>query len=195
MSVTQDDRDHGYPLSPEVLAERRRKMDLRKRFRFFLEHSGWATPPGRAACALESARDEQWLDALEDDGRASTTVEYDPEPWDEGTEISAEEATAKFQSGEWDGPYGVTVTCGDISASLWGIVVGPRGESDPYIRVVRAELAGDVRAQVETERLERERAANMDVATHPRVASPLEIEAGAATLAPCGHFHPIGGRR
>jgi glucose/arabinose dehydrogenase len=109
--------------------------------------------------------------------------------------ISAEEATAKFQSGEWDGPYGVTVTCGDISASLWGIVVGPRGESDPYIRVVRAELAGDVRAQVETERLERERAANMDVATHPRVASPLEIEAGAATLAPCGHFHPIGGRR
>lgn len=31
---------------------------LRERFRFFLEHSGYYTPPGRAACALSSARDE-----------------------------------------------------------------------------------------------------------------------------------------
>jgi hypothetical protein len=29
---------------------------LQQRFRFFLEHAGYATPPGRAACALALAR-------------------------------------------------------------------------------------------------------------------------------------------
>jgi hypothetical protein len=31
---------------------------LQQRFRFFLEHAGYATPPGRAACALALARAE-----------------------------------------------------------------------------------------------------------------------------------------
>jgi hypothetical protein len=164
MSVTQDDRDHGYPLSPEVLAERRRKMDLRRRFRFFHEWGGsWVGH--RAVSAIADARAELWLDELEAAGSAATTVEYDDEPYDPGDVCTEDEAREKFDSGEWSGPFGVTVECGDFSASLWGIVVGPRGESDPYIRVVRAELAGDVRAQIETEQRERARAANMDIAT------------------------------
>lgn len=33
--------------------------ELRKAFRFFLEHAGYGTPPGRAACALDLARAER----------------------------------------------------------------------------------------------------------------------------------------
>jgi hypothetical protein len=42
-------------------------------WRFFLENAGYATPPGRAVCALELARAEQWAEQegiefrLEDD--------------------------------------------------------------------------------------------------------------------------------
>ena len=42
---------------------------LMKSWRFFMEHDGYATPPGRAACALHSARVDLLRDRLEERGR------------------------------------------------------------------------------------------------------------------------------
>ena len=135
--------------------------ERRAAFRFFCEQAGYATPPGRAACALELARAEELLEQAVDLGIASVEWVDDETPWDEGTEISAEDAARRFESGEWTGPYGCIVRVfaegsehadtlsyldrvADADASLWGIVVGSRGTDDPYCRVVAAELADEL---------------------------------------------------
>jgi hypothetical protein len=107
------------------------------------EHAGGIV--GRSAeTALALARAEALLGTALDLEIATVVWEDDPEPWDEGTEISAETAREKFASNEWTGPYGCIVTVGEEFTALWGIVVGSRGTEDPYCRVVVAELASEM---------------------------------------------------
>ena len=117
----------------------------RERFRFFLEHAGYCTPPGRAACALGSARAEELLERAEELEVARVEVLDDDFPYDAGDFCTLDDAARKFSSGEWTGPYvvGITTTEGH-SAGVGGVVVGSAGESDPYIRVLRAELAAEL---------------------------------------------------
>lgn len=118
--------------------------ELRKRWRFFLDNAGSATPPGRAACALSDARAEELLDRALSLDVATFEVVDDPEPYDPGDTVGEEEAERLFDRGEWNGPYGCVLNVGDAHASLWGIVVGRAAEDDPYLRVVRAELADEL---------------------------------------------------
>lgn len=115
----------------------------RKAFRFFLEHAGYSTPPGRAVCAISLARAEALLAEAVELGAASVRWDWDPEPYEHGF-FSDEEISAKFESNEWTGPFGCIVEAGSESVSLWGIVVGPRGTNDPYCRVVAAEFASEL---------------------------------------------------
>src|SRR5215467_768022 len=85
--------------------------ERRDAFRFFLEHAGWATPPGRAACALESARDEERLTAAIDAGRAEVLWDMDDlTPEDLSCDaFDADELRAKLESNEWTGPFNCVV--------------------------------------------------------------------------------------
>lgn len=150
--------------------------DTRERFRFFLEHAGYATPPGRAACALELARAEKGLECALAYGEASVRWVDDDVAYDPGDVCTEDEAARKFDSGEWVGPLGCIVAIGDEQhpravASLWGIVLNSRGvpsdwqAGDPYARVIVAELAGEALAEHKREQEERERAARQDIAT------------------------------
>ena len=127
---------------------------LRNRYDFFRAHAGSIgrkDANGRIAWehaknALDLARAEELIDRAQCEDVVSVEWFDDDLPWDEGTEISAEEAAAKFASNEWTGPYVVVVKIGDdVVASLSGIVVGPRNINDPYCRVVVAELACEIR--------------------------------------------------
>lgn len=96
---------------------------LRDAWRFFVANAGYCTPPGRAACALKLARDEQWA---QEEG---ITFEWvaDELPWD-GDCPAPEEI------------LGCMATLGDETASLWGI-----GDPTPeYRRVIEAELASEL---------------------------------------------------
>jgi hypothetical protein len=139
--------------------------DLRGAFRFHLEHGGYCTPPGHAACALEAARAELRLAELVDDERANVEWVDDDQPYDPGDVCTDDGARAKFESNEWTGPFGCVVTIDGEQESLWGIVVGPRGTDDPYCRVVEAELASEALRRIDEEAAERARAARHDVAT------------------------------
>jgi hypothetical protein len=145
-------------------------MTTRERFRFFLEHAGYATPPGRAACALELARAEQGLECALAYGEASVQWLDDDVPYDPGDAFTEDEARERSESGAWTGPVGSIVAIGDEQhpravASLWGVVLDSRELGDPYARVVVAELAFEAIDEARRERDERERAARMDVAT------------------------------
>ena len=147
--------------------------NIQQRFRFFLEHAGYCTPPGRAACALALARAEQWADEMEDSDQLYIHWEWDDEPYDPGDCCTTEEAQANFDSGQWTGPFGCIVETAaeadsdyaNIYEAVWGIVVGPRGTNDPYCRVVRAELADQALYALNLERARRETAAWQDIAT------------------------------
>lgn len=139
--------------------------DLRKRFRFFHENAGGIV--GQSAIgAIELARAELRLEEMQDNGEdVAAWWEDDPEPYDVGTVVTEDEARALFESNAWTGPYGCIVRVGETYASLWGIVLGPRGTDDPYARVVMAELASEALDGADREAAERARAANEDTAT------------------------------
>ncbi len=96
---------------------------LRAAWRFFLEHAGYATPPGRAACALELARAERWA------GEQGVTFawQHDPEPWDADAPAPDEVLCC-------------TASYGDESVALCGI----GDPSDEYRRVIQAELSREL---------------------------------------------------
>ena len=111
--------------------------ELRSAWRFFCEHAGYATPPGRAVCALELARAEDWIRTLEADGEA--TIEWWPDEewwaWQEEIELDC------------DPPREVLVCVLGFEgrfASLGGIM-DPTPE---YERVVVAELASELMREV-----------------------------------------------
>lgn len=115
---------------------------LREAFQFHLENGGYCTPPGRAACALESARSEVRLqDAIEDE-RATVEWHMDEDyALGEIHGMTAEQERAKLESGEWEGPYYCVVKYGSNEASLGGIV---HAWNDGYKRVIEAQLAREV---------------------------------------------------
>jgi len=134
--------------------------ELRSAFRFFSEHAGYIVGK-HAKGALDLARAEQLLRRAEDLGIAAVEWVDDDLPWDEGTEISAEEASEKFASNEWTGPYvclvgilaerddrpdtlSYTPRVYDTNGAIGGIVLNSRGTNDPYARVVVAELASEL---------------------------------------------------
>lgn len=111
-------------------------------YRFFKDNDGWSSPPGRAACALASARSEQLLETAVDLGVASVSWEYDDEPIE--TDDDPDYVARQFESNAWTGPYGCVVTINDEhAASLWGIVLDQWGTDDPYARCVAADLAAE----------------------------------------------------
>lgn len=127
----------------------------RRAFQFFAEHAGGIVGE-RARCAIQLARAEQLLERAVALGVASVEWLDDQEPYDPGDSATAEEAERYFGENTWTGPFGCVVQCGELYeyavssgresqrehlASLWSIVVGPRGTDDLYCRVVVAELA------------------------------------------------------
>lgn len=128
-------------------------------YRFFKEHAGGVgriDQNGRVAMeharvALDLARAEELLERACNLSVACVQWLDDETPYDPGDFVTEDEAREKFASNEWTGPYGCRVLVyqqGDTTpsdeASLWGIVVGPRGTADPYCRVVAAELASEL---------------------------------------------------
>lgn len=102
-------------------------MNLRNAFRFFLEHAGYATPPGRAQCALNLARAER-------EGKArGWTLEIDPD--DESTR---EEGSPRY----FFALYGSAFP-GKVLACIGGVDV----DGGPYARVLFAELAQEALEQ------------------------------------------------
>lgn len=108
---------------------------LREAFRFFCANAGYSVPPGRTVCAIALARAER------DAASLGMTFQWLPE-WDiAGT--ATDEQIARIDAGET-----VYLQCcayypdGLLAASLGGIEV--TGSSDPYCRVVQAELASEV---------------------------------------------------
>jgi len=61
--------------------------DFRRRWQFFLEHAGYCTPPGRAACALSLARAERDAEfhelafRWEDDADGWSDIRCDEKRW------------------------------------------------------------------------------------------------------------------
>lgn len=119
---------------------------LRERFRFFLEHSGYCTPPGRAACALSSARDEARGEELglvfewQDDELADTS-------WCE--RCQSEDFGHQEQHRLWICEAKLD---GETLAQLCGIDFGAGRDPwmrDPYKRVIEAELAGEALACID----------------------------------------------
>lgn len=102
------------------------------RWRFFLEHAGYATPPGRAQCALDLARAEE---------RANTdpSLRFRWEP-DVDPDLSWMSDEERARPHEVEGciveRFELCGTWHPIT-SLWGIV----DADDAYRRVIEAELA------------------------------------------------------
>jgi hypothetical protein len=118
---------------------------IRPAFRFFLEHAGYCTPPGKAACALSLAKAEQWAD--------SRGLEFVTEPDFEGDLSFAETWPARdrdaFKKQEHEvicarlvrpcADHGIDCNHAETLAALCGIV----DADNSYLRVIRAELASE----------------------------------------------------
>lgn len=114
---------------------------LHKAFKFFCEHAGYATPPGRAACALELARAELTFLEAESDNHARIVWEddYDADTsWmDEDTARECQDMMCEYAALQ---VWSRDARKWDTVASIGGIF----GATDEYRRVVRAELASEV---------------------------------------------------
>jgi len=106
---------------------------LIRAWRFFLKHTGYCTPPGRAACALALAHAEQW--AHESHLRFTWEPDFDPDlSWMSKVERAKEHVCEGCICRD---------TEGNVLASLWGIV----DADDEYRRVVEGELASEAHHQ------------------------------------------------
>ena len=112
---------------------------LYARYKFFHEHAGFASPPGAVACALTLARAEE---RAEREG-LNFVVEDDDLSWDgEGRAPKYLLWCAVYEAGKR--------RPGQQLASLGG--VGVNTLSDPYLRVVAAELYAESFAHLDTGR-------------------------------------------
>jgi hypothetical protein len=112
-------------------------------WRFFLENAGYSVPPGRAVCALSSARAEQWADdngigfRLEDDADADASF---VETWPEADQKrwKAQDHMCYVMFCYRPCPeHGWNCKHREVLSALGGIF----DPTDDYLRVVRAELA------------------------------------------------------
>jgi hypothetical protein len=118
---------------------------LRPAFRFFLQHAGYATPPGKAVCALSLARAEQWAN--------ERGLEYVVEP-DQDADASFVETWDEREQANWNEQehecicisavlpcheHGTDCKHSRVMASLGGIF----DADSAYLRVVKAELASE----------------------------------------------------
>jgi hypothetical protein len=124
--------------------------------RFFLKHAGYATPPGRVACALHLARAERRAEEMGivreraeyrlGNGRVLALWEYDTDGLvDREVQPGCEVLQcAVMVDGEW------LASCGGIELRAPSFVQGrPR---DPYIRVMQAELLAEAFAELDGRR-------------------------------------------
>lgn len=115
--------------------------ETRKQWRFFLNHAGWANPPGRAACALSLARAEQ---RAEQDEEIRFRWERDDVP---DTSWCSDRDMADLQAGRTEILCCFLDTwcdqCGDwrVQDVLGGIHV--LAYDDNYRRVVEAQMAAE----------------------------------------------------
>lgn len=123
--------------------------DLRSRWKFFMEWAGYATPPGRAACALSLARAECW--AEEEGVRAEWEQDECPDlSWCEDCAAAVQLRRSDYSERacwlrshteeHFAEQYGCTLTLGGETVSLWGI----DRPCPEYRRVVEAELAQEL---------------------------------------------------
>ena len=116
-------------------------------FRFFEHNAGYATPPGRAVCAFDSARAEAQFKRLESLDLARFVVEDED---DYGS--MTDEQGKRLDSGETVYLWARIEVCGETLASLGGIEVLANEHFDGssgYLRVIRAELAGEAFAELD----------------------------------------------
>lgn len=120
---------------------------MQERFRFFLEHSGYCTPPGRAACALASARDEARGEEL------GLVFEWQE---DEQPDLSWCERCQRQEHYGHQAMHQLWICSatyeGETLSQLCGIDFGAGRDPwmrDPYKRVVEAELAGEALACID----------------------------------------------
>jgi len=101
----------------------------RRAWRFFLEHAGYAAPPGRTVCAASLARAEEQAEAL------GLTFEWCEDECPDLSWMDEAEATREHEV------LGCIVRSpyGEHLASLWGIVDADAN----YRRVIEAELAAE----------------------------------------------------
>jgi hypothetical protein len=110
--------------------------------RFFYDHAGFSYNPetetadaGHARCAIAFAAAEKRLQRLVDDGTHSLTWEEDPEYDPAGYDPPEPEGTRGF---------GAILRRGtEVLGSLWAVTFATNDPSDPYARVVAAELADE----------------------------------------------------
>ena len=126
---------------------------LRAAIQFFAEHACYCTPPGRMACAKSLAIAEQRAKEM------GLTFVWEPEcePWDGEYPLAPTdllewvacyqrtEVCAHSDSGMCDRPK-----CARMLASLG--MVATTGYSDPYRRVIEAELASEALDTLDAER-------------------------------------------
>lgn len=110
---------------------------------FFAEHAGLSVKPGeshataRERCARELAEAEAWAD--------EHGLGFDVEP-DPDLGSATDEQRANIEAGETVYLQAALIDESEVVGSLGGIEVDAEtGEDDPYMRVVRAELADEYR--------------------------------------------------
>lgn len=112
--------------------------DLHARWKFFYEHDGWATPPGKAVCAWYSAKAEHLAE------QSGLTFEWVP---DDAPDLSwADKRDLEIANN--DGVWGCICKAADGTTlnSLWGIV----GWDRDYVRCVQAALAQESLSMLHT---------------------------------------------
>ena len=121
------------------------RNDLRAAWRFMREHAGYSIPPGRAQCALDLARASLALDLAEHHDQADVRIEDDEPSY---TWTGLEDDKKFHEQGGLSLFMVVTVRQGNAegSASLGGIDVWTH--DDPYLAIVRAELAHEALADL-----------------------------------------------
>lgn len=117
---------------------------LRERFRFHLEHGGYCTPPGRAACALDAARAEERAEELGIEF-VWQAEEHADTSWLEQDEFTRE--LARWNRGEMSCEWARAMLGDETLASLGGIF----DADTSYKRVINAELASEAIATLTSE--------------------------------------------
>lgn len=110
---------------------------------FFRDHAGYSVPPGRMACAITLAKAELVANAR------GWSVQWEPEDLDPADSFDRQEDIDAVRSGKWLWLYAYVDVDGEHGASLGGITL--TGWSDPYKRVIEAQLFSEVINTIETE--------------------------------------------